>query len=47
MADNENNDVSQKYREDIEHISRHQLDADEIYDELLDVADMKYSNSAE
>ena len=44
---NENTDVSQKYIEDIEHICRYQLDADEIYDETLEVANMQYSNSTE
>ena len=44
---NENTDVSQKYIEDIENICRYQLDADEIYDETLEVANMQYSNSTE
>jgi hypothetical protein len=47
VEDNENNDVSQKYREDIESICRYQLDADEIYDETLEAANMQYSNSAD
>ena len=47
VEDNENTDVSQKYIEDIENICRYQLDADEIYDETLEVANMQYSNSTE
>ena len=47
VEDNENTDVSQKYIEDIEHICRYQLDADEIYDETLEVANRQYSNSIE
>ncbi len=47
VEDNEDIDVSQKYIEDIEHICRYQLDADEIYDETLEVANMQYSNSTE
>jgi hypothetical protein len=47
VEDNENNDVSQKYREEIESICRYQLDADEIYDETLEAANMQYSNSAD
>ena len=47
VEDNENTDVSQKYIEDIENICRYQLDADEIYDETLEVANRQYSNSIE
>jgi len=47
VEDNENTDVSQKYIEDIENICRYQLDADEIYDETLEVANEQYSNSSE
>jgi len=47
VEDNENNDVSQKYREDIESICRYQLDADEIYDKTLEAANMQYSNRAD
>ncbi|MBC8225534.1 MAG: DUF4116 domain-containing protein, partial [Gammaproteobacteria bacterium] len=44
VEDNENTDVSQKYIEDIENICRYQLDADEIYDETLEVANRQYRN---
>ena len=47
VEDNENTDVSQKYIEDIENTCRYQLDADEIYDETLEVANEQYSNSSE
>jgi len=47
VEDNEDSDVSQKYIEDIENTCRYQLDADEIYDETLEVANEQYSNSSE
>ena len=47
VEDNEDSDVSQKYIEDIENICRYQLDADEIYDETLEVANEQYINSSE